>query len=106
MERVIPQDINYQYISFDKLNNAIVSGTNIKVKDIIVQKLAYGWSPEEIHFQHPTLSLSQIYSLLAYYYDHEEEFTENIQHDLDLFDKNIQNKPSVFRKRIMDQNLI
>ncbi len=28
--------------------------------------MAYGWSPEEMHFQHPDLTLGQIYSALAY----------------------------------------
>ena len=31
-------------------------------------RLAYGWSPEEIHFQHPHLSLAQIHAALAHHY--------------------------------------
>jgi uncharacterized protein (DUF433 family) len=33
--------------------------------------LAYGWSPEEMHYQHPPLSLAQIHAALAYYFDHQ-----------------------------------
>jgi hypothetical protein len=33
--------------------------------------VAYGWSPEEIHFQHPYLSLAQIHGALTYYYENQ-----------------------------------
>ncbi|MBF0328235.1 MAG: DUF433 domain-containing protein [Nitrospirae bacterium] len=34
----------------------------MKVVELVVEKIAYGWSPEELHFQHPYLTLGQIYS--------------------------------------------
>ncbi len=34
----------------------------MKVIEIVLEKIAYGWSPEELHFQHPYLTLGQIYS--------------------------------------------
>ncbi|MBI5410593.1 MAG: DUF433 domain-containing protein [Nitrospirae bacterium] len=51
---------------------AIIDGTTIKVIELIAEVHAYGWSPEELHFQHPGLSLGQIHSALAYYWDHRE----------------------------------
>ena len=41
----------------------------------------YGWSPEEMHFQHPHLALSQIHSALAYYYENREKLDEQIERD-------------------------
>ena len=41
--------------------------------------MAYGWSAEEMHRQHPHLSLAQIHSALAYYWDHQEELDAEIQ---------------------------
>jgi hypothetical protein len=38
----------------------------MKVIELILEKSAYGWSPEELHFQHAYLTLGQIYSALAY----------------------------------------
>ena len=32
---------------------------------------AYGWDAGEAHAQHPSLTLAQIHSALAYYYDHQ-----------------------------------
>lgn len=50
----------------------------MKVIELVAEKLAYGWSPEEIHFQHPYLTLGQVYSALAYYADHQEELDAEI----------------------------
>src|SRR5882762_9798441 len=49
-----------------------LTGTNIKVIEVALDKLAYGWSPEEIHFQHPGLLLAQIHGALSYYYQNQE----------------------------------
>lgn len=40
--------------------------------------MAYGWSPEEPHFQHPRLSIGQIHSALAYYCDHQDQINPQI----------------------------
>ena len=42
-----------------------IDETNVKVIEVVLDRLAYGWSPEEIHFQHPDLSLAQIHAALA-----------------------------------------
>jgi uncharacterized protein (DUF433 family) len=55
-----------------------IDDTNIKVIEVVLDRLAYGWSPEEIHFQHPDLSLAQIHAALAYYYDHQSELDQEI----------------------------
>jgi uncharacterized protein (DUF433 family) len=58
-------------------------GANTKVKEIVLDKLAYGWSPEEMHFQHPHLSMAQIHAALAYYYENQEKIDEEIRRDLE-----------------------
>jgi uncharacterized protein (DUF433 family) len=63
--------IAYPHIKLDEHGVAWIEGANVKVVEVVVDRLAYGWSPEEIHFQHPHLSLAQIYSALGYYYDHQ-----------------------------------
>ena len=40
-------------IEIDDRGVAWVGGTQVKVTEIVLDKIAYGWSPEEIHFQHP-----------------------------------------------------
>jgi uncharacterized protein (DUF433 family) len=60
----------------------ILSGTRTKVVEIVLDRLAYHWDADEINRQHPHLSLAQIYSALAYYYDHQSEMDQGIQAQL------------------------
>ena len=72
----------YEHIALNKTGVPIISGTTMKVVELVVAKMAYGWSPEELHFQHPYLSLGQIHSALAYYWDHVEELDQDIERRL------------------------
>ena len=58
------------HIRLDAKGVAWIDDTNVKVIEVILEHLAHGHSPEEIHFQHPRLSLAQIHSAFAYYFDH------------------------------------
>lgn len=56
----------------------IIQGTRIAVW-AIVGWFHKGYSPEEIHKEiYPSLSLSQIYDALSYYFDHQTEIDEEI----------------------------
>ena len=66
------------HIRRDQGDVAWIDDTNVKVIEVVLDRLAYGWSPEEIHFQHADLSLAQIYAALAYYYDHQAELDAEI----------------------------
>jgi uncharacterized protein (DUF433 family) len=66
------------HIELDERGVAWITGANTKVIEVVLDKLAYGWSPEEIHFQHPALSLAQIHAALGYYYDHQAELDDEI----------------------------
>ena len=67
------------YIAFDDSGRAILAGTTIKIIELALNHLANGWSAEEMHYQHPHLSLAQVYAALAYYYDHQPEFDRQIE---------------------------
>jgi len=56
-------------IEVDQQGVAWLASTKVKVIEVVLDKLAYGWSPEEIHSQHPGLSLGQIHAALSYYYE-------------------------------------
>jgi uncharacterized protein (DUF433 family) len=56
----------------------VIVGTTMKVVELVTAHLAHGWSPEELHFQFPHLSLGQIHSALAYYWDHKNELDADI----------------------------
>jgi uncharacterized protein (DUF433 family) len=77
----------YEHVVLNEANVPIISGTKMKVVELVLEKMAYGWSPEEIHFQHPYLTLGQIHSALAYYWDHQEELEWDIERRLELVDQ-------------------
>ncbi len=47
--------------------------------ELVMAQMAYGWGPEELHFQHPYLTMSQIHSAFAYYWEHKEELDADIE---------------------------
>ncbi len=64
---------DHKYVHLDANNVPIIVGSKIKVVELITSVYAYGWSPEELHFQYPHLSMSQIHSALSYYWEHKTE---------------------------------
>jgi uncharacterized protein (DUF433 family) len=69
----------YKYVELNDNHVPIIAGTTMKVIELVTGYLAHGWSPEELHFQHPYLTMSQIHSALAYYWDHQAELDTDIQ---------------------------
>ena len=67
------------HVALDKSGVAWIDGTKVKVVEVVVDHLAYGHSPEEIHLQHPHLSLAQVHAAFAYYFDHQAELDEEIE---------------------------
>ena len=80
-------EIKYEHILIGEDRVPIISGTNMKVVELVEEHIAYGWSPEELHFQHPYLSMGQIHSALAYYWDNKEEVEKAIEKRLEFGDK-------------------
>ena len=56
-----------------------ISGANTKVIEVVLDKIAYGWTPEDMHRQHPHLSMAQIHAALSYYYEHQDEVDADIE---------------------------
>ena len=76
------------HVWLDEKGVAWIDDTNVKVVEVVLDKTAYGWSPEEIFFQHyGDLSLAQIHAALAYYYDHQEEIDAQIQKDSQEYER-------------------
>ena len=61
----------------------MIAGTTTKVVELVTELYAYGWSPEEMHRQHRYLSLAQIHSALAYYWEHQAELEQDMFARLD-----------------------
>lgn len=80
-------ETRYEHIILNDDGVPLIAGTTMKVVELVLDHKAYGWSPEELHFQHPYLSLGQIYSALAYYWDHQAEIDQDIKERLAYVDR-------------------
>lgn len=58
-----------------------LKGSRMSVKFLAVEKDRLGWTPEEIHKNHPYLSMVQIDAALTYYHDHKAELNEQISRE-------------------------
>ena len=77
----------YEHIVVDEHGVPMIAGTTMKVVELVAEKVAYGWSAEELRVQHPYLSMGQIHSALAFYWDHAEELDRALEDDLQEFDQ-------------------
>ena len=71
-------ETRYEHVVLDESGVPMIMGTTMKVIELVLDSKAYGWSPAELQFQHPYLTLGQIHSALAYYWDHQDELDHDI----------------------------
>ncbi len=75
--------VTYPHLTIDQSGVATITGTTTKVIEIALDRIAHHWDADEIQRQHPHLSLPQIYTALAYYYDHQSTLDALIADQLD-----------------------
>jgi len=98
---VAPNATGYQHIVLDERGFPFIAGTTLKVVQLVEEKIAHGSSPEELHFQHPYLTLGQIHSALAYYFDHREDLDRAVEERLRFADRlRVETQPPDFLRRI------
>lgn len=97
----------YKHIILNKNQIPIIEGTTLKVVEIIMAKTSYGWSPEEIHFQHPYLTMSQIHAALAYYWEHQTELDADIEQRENYAEEMQKESPKTpFVQRLKSQGML
>jgi uncharacterized protein (DUF433 family) len=89
------------HIEVDDRGVAWIAGTRVKVAEVVLDKIAHGSSPEEIHFQHPHLSLAQIHGALTFYYENQNKIDEQIRSGLEESDELVARvSDSAFRRKL------
>lgn len=103
----MPVETGYRHIVLDEKGVPVIDGTSVKVIELVAEKLAYGWSPEELHFQHPSLTPGQIHAALSYYWDHAEELDRETAERLKAVDKlRAKHRPSSLVARLKAGGLL
>jgi uncharacterized protein (DUF433 family) len=59
----------------------------VRVAQIAMDYLAYGWSPDEMCRQHPYLTPAEAHAAMAYYLDHQAEIDAEISAELEAADR-------------------
>ncbi len=72
----------YEHIVVDETGVPWIEDANMKVVELVLEHQASGSTPEELHEQHPNLSFGQIYSALAFYWDHKAELDADMDRRL------------------------
>lgn len=75
-----------------------ILGHRIKVKHVALWHDRQGLTPAEIVEQHPTITLAQVHSALAYYYDHRAEIEAEIVEEDRLYGELKAKQPSLLDK--------
>lgn len=100
-------ETRYEHVVLNDQGTPTIAGTTMKVKELVAERLAWGWSPEELLVNHPYLTLGQIFSALAYYADHQAEIDKAIESDIQYMDElRRKAQPSSLVVRLKTQGLI
>ena len=79
-------DTPYKHVILRDDGVPTIAGTRMRVEILVLEHHEYGWSPAELQFQHPHLSMGQIHSALSYYWDHKAEMDKEIKEGLEHID--------------------
>jgi uncharacterized protein (DUF433 family) len=79
---------------------ACVAGTRIRVQDIYVWHELRGQSPDEIVTNFPQLTLADVHSALAYYWDHPQEIQDGMAWAESLLQQVRQASPSPLQAKL------
>ena len=69
----------YEHIYVDQQNIPRVGEIGMKVIHLAMMQQAHGYSSTELHFQFPDLSMGEIHTALAYYWDHKAKLDADIE---------------------------
>ena len=79
----------------------------IRVAQIVMDYLAYGWSADEMCRQHDYLTLAEAHAAMGYYFDHQEEVDGEIRSEMKQADQgHSQSSRSPFFVRMKAKRLI
>lgn len=77
-----------------------ISGTRIRVQDVVIWHERLSLSADEIVSKYPQLTLAAVYSALAYYHDHREQIDQQMSLGQQLVDELRQQYPSKIQAKL------
>ena len=78
----LPRKVEYPHIAHEEGDSArFARYPRWRISLLIAEHQAYGWNADELKENHSDLTLGEIHSALAYYYDHQAEIDAEIEKD-------------------------
>ncbi len=77
-----------------------IAGHRVRVQDIVIWHEHQGMTPDEIVSQIPTITVSDVYTALAYYFDHVQEIQDDLRADRDYVEEFRHNNPSLLDAKL------
>jgi len=96
-------NIRHPYITKDpKISGGspVISGTRVRVIDIVIEYDRLGMTPDEIIDAHPQLTLEAVHDALSFYYENREVFDRDINNRKKNIKKLSQKFPSKLKAAI------
>ena len=82
-----------------------IAGHRIRVLDIVVWHEHQGMTPDEIVSHVPTITLADVHSALAYYFDHIEEIQEEMRAERSLAEEFGRSHRSALETKLRQERL-
>ena len=84
---------------------ARIADHRVRVQDIVILYEYLGMTPDEIVARIPTITLADVHSALAYYFDHAPEIQQEIKADREYVEEFFRENPSLLETRIKQEQL-
>jgi len=84
---------------------ARIDGHRVRVQDVVIWSEYQGMTPDEIVALIPSITLADVHSALAYYFDHVQEIQDEIRADRDYADEFFRNNPSMLDAKLIQGRL-
>jgi uncharacterized protein (DUF433 family) len=77
-----------------------ITGSRIRVKDVVIWHIHKGMSPDEIITKWPHLTHAGVHAALAYYYDRKDEIEAEIETDEACYEEMKAKTPSLVQEKL------
>ncbi len=84
---------------------ARIAGHRVRVQDIVIWHEYQGMTPDQIVSEIPTITLSDVHSALAYYFDHVQEIQDEMRADEAYVEDFRRNHPSLLDVKLRREPL-
>ena len=82
---------------------ARIAGHRVRVQDIVIWYEHQGMTPDEIVSHIPTITLADVHTALAYYFDHVQEIQEEMRAAREYAEEFRRNHPSVLDTKLSQE---